>query len=309
MISALTELLESGDSVSLLIAPFIKIDALRVLVEQKQSSGKLQVVIRLKPDDLLSGASDLSIYPYLRDQGVQLFYNHSIHLKLFVFESNCCLVTSGNITGRGLGLSANSNVEAGALVQLDVDDWNRIYDLLNASRVFDDQLYNRLAKYVADATPASSPPVFEWPEGEGKRFTISSLPATEDVEVLSRAYFSDTLDSYSSEAVRRFAHDLATFRIPAGLSEVALQTELSANFRKSPFVSEFIALLKSKGSLRFGAANDWIHRMCEDVPLPYRWELKTNTRILYNWLAHFIPEITWDRPNYAQVIYWNKGKP
>lgn len=46
------------------------------------------------------------------------------------------------------------------------------------------------------------------------------------------------------------------------------------------------------------------HLLKEDVPLPYRWEIKDNTRIFYNWLAHFFDEITWDRPNYSQVIYW-----
>jgi hypothetical protein len=309
MISAVTELLDSGDSVSLLIAPFVKIDALRVLMEQKPTSGKLNVVIRLKPEDLISGASDLSVYPYLRDRGVQLFYNQSIHLKLYVFESNRCLVTSGNITSRGLGLGAINNVEAGALVRLDLEDWNRIYGLVNDSQAVDDHLYDCLSKFVADAPAPPSLPMFDWPKEVHKSFTISSLPATEDVESLFRAYFSATLDSYSTEDVRRIAHDLALFHIPSGLSDLEFEQQLRDSFRSSPFVTEFISFLRSRGSLRFGAVNDWIHRWCEDVPLPYRWELKENTRIFYNWLAHFVPEITWDRPNYAQVIYWNKGNP
>jgi hypothetical protein len=307
MISAVTELLDSGDSVALLIAPFVKLDALRLVMEQKPTSGKLRVIIRLKTEDLLSGATDLSVYPYLRGRGVQLFYNHSIHLKLFVFESNRCLVTSGNITNRGLGLGASNNVEAGALVRIDVEDWNRIYGLVNESRAVDDHLYDCLSKFVANAPVPPSLPIFKWPEVAPKRFTISSLPATEDVEVLSRAYFSDTLESYSTEEVRRIAHDLAIFHIPSGLSKMALEQQLSESFCNSPFVSEFISFLKMEGSLRFGAVNDWIHRWCEDVPLPYRWELKENTSIFFNWLAYFFPEITWDRPNYAQVIYWNKG--
>jgi hypothetical protein len=309
LISSVTALLDSGDSIALLIAPFIKLDALRVLMESNRITSKLRVIIRLKPEDLLSGASDLSIYPFLRERGVPVFYNHSIHLKLFVFESNRCLVTSSNITQRGLGLAHSANVEAGALVQLDIADWNQIYSLINESRLFDDQLYDRLKRFVSDAPPASTSPVFEWPDEEPKSFTISSLPATEDVESLFRAYFCDTLDSYSKEEVRRIAHDLAIFHIPSGLSRMALEQQLGDSFCNSPFVSEFISFLKMEGSLRFGAVNDWIHRWCEDVPLPYRWELKENTRIFYNWLAHFIPEITWDRPNHSQVIYWNKGNP
>ena len=81
---------------------------------------------------------------------------------------------------------------------------------------------------------------------------------------------------------------------------------MGAAFRATPFVSAFVAHLKSERSLHFGAVNAWIHQQCEDVPLPYRWEIKDNTRIFYNWLAHFFDEITWDRPNYSQVIYWNR---
>lgn len=305
--SSLTSALDDGDSLDLLIAPFVKLDALQALVDRTKVSDNLRVIIRLKPEDLVSGASDLAVYPFLREQGIPVFYNHSIHLKLFVFESNRCLVTSGNITNRGLGLGGNGNVEAGAFVCLDSDDWKRIYGLLSASRVLDDLLYERLRKYVAETPAPAGLPKFEWPAEPPGRFTISSLPATETVEALSSAYFSRSLDSYSKEDVRRIAHDLAVFSIPSGLSREMFDQQLREGFCGSPFVSAFTAFLKAHGSLRFGAVNDWIHRMCEDVPLPYRWELKENTRILYNWLAHFVPEITWDRPNYAQVIYWNKG--
>jgi hypothetical protein len=307
IISAVASELSGGDSIAFLIVPFVKLDALQVLIEKNRSETNFSLIVRLKPEDLLSGATDLSIYPFLRDRGVPVFYNHSIHLKLFVFESNRCLVTSGNVTGRGLGLALEGNVEAGAFVHLDLEDWNRIYSLINESRAIDDTLYDRLSKFVADAPTVPSLPIFNWPEEPLKNFTISSLPATEHVEALSRAYFSANLERYSTEDLRRIAHDLAIFNLPSGLSEVEFEQQLKANFCSSPFVSEFIFFLKSHGSLRFGAVNDWIHRWCDDVPLPYRWELKENTRILYNWLAHFVPEITWDRPNYAQVIYWNHG--
>ena len=41
-------------------------------------------------------------------------------------------------------------------------------------------------------------------------------------------------------------------------------------------------------------------------PSPYRWEIKANTRILYDWLEYFFMEIRWDRPRHSQVIYWQQ---
>ena len=99
-------------------------------------------------------------------------------------------------------------------------------------------------------------------------------------------------------------HDLVIFDVPPNLSPAEFTLRLGESFRKTPFVRDFVDYLKTEKNLRFGCVNEWIHRKCEDVPLPYRWEIKENTRIFYNWLSHFIPEITWDRPNYSQIIYW-----
>lgn len=68
---------------------------------------------------------------------------------------------------------------------------------------------------------------------------------------------------------------------------------------------DLVEFIKEQKSARFGAVNDWIHSKCSDVPLPYRWEIKENTNILYNWLDYFFDEIRWDVPGVrSQVIYW-----
>src|SRR5437660_373850 len=82
------------------------------------------------------------------------------------------------------------------------------------------------------------------------------------------------------------------------------RSAVGTSFRDSAFVQAFLRHLSSVSSLRFGAVTDWIHQNCEDVPLPYRSEVKQQVRILYDWLAKFVPQVRWDRPNYSQVIYW-----
>ena len=137
-------------------------------------------------------------------------------------------------------------------------------------------------------------------------FTIGSLPAVASPKHLAEFYFSPNTKDHTPEDVRRATHDLVTFDIPFGLTPVQFEQQLGESFRKAPFVAAFLEFLKAEGSLRFGAVNEWIHQRCEDVPLPYRWQIKENTAIFYDWLAHFVPGVTWDRPNYSQVIYWQK---
>ena len=302
--SKIEELLQSQDSLTLLIAPYIKKEALERLLRPAKAVRNLRVVVRWSPRDLVAGVSDLTVYDYLQDIGVPLYYNHAIHLKLFVFESNYCLATSANITHRGLGYIQDANIEAGALVRLDLQDWEKLYGLLANSRLVDSRIYESLSQYVnAIAAPPKLPP-FVWPVDDLKLYTISALPAMSDVSALAQIYFGSGDEQATPEQLRRAAHDLATFRISPGLNRDDFDERLRASFCRSAFVVDFVEFLKAQRSLRFGAVNDWIHQKCEDVPLPYRWEIKENTRCFYNWLAHFIPEITWDRPNYSQVIYW-----
>jgi hypothetical protein len=141
--------------------------------------------------------------------------------------------------------------------------------------------------------------------GPAKMFTLASLPATDGPDELADFYFNPTVFQRRSESVRRAFQDLATFAIPLGLSRVEFEKTLGNAFRTNPFVLDFVEYLRTEKSLRFGAVNTWIYEKCEDVPLPYRWEIKANTHAFYNWLAHFYREVTWDRPNYSQVIYWN----
>ena len=266
------------------------------------------MICRWRPEDIVAGISDLEVFNFLKESGSQLYVNPDIHLKLYVFASNMAFNTSGNMTLRGLGYSENANIEVGNMVTLSTNDWMKIYEIINNSRQVDDALYQRFKDYAAQRPPRGAllPPMDLLPLA--KTYTISSLPATESPITLGDFYFDPNPEKLTPEEVRRAAHDLAIFGIPPGLPRSEFDKELGVKFCQTPFVKDFVELLKTKRSLRFGAVNDWIHKKCEDVPLPYRWEIKVNTRIFYDWLMHYLPDITWDRPQYSQVIYWKKGQ-
>jgi hypothetical protein len=304
----LEEHVQKGDPLILLISPFIGLEALKRFLMSAGAHHGIKIVVRWRPEDLRSGVSDIEIYPYLAECGIPLYVNKDIHLKLYVFESNIAFSTSGNLTLRGFGYSENSNIEVGSFINIIQEDWARIYKMINTSKQVNEDMYQQYKKYV-EACPKLPktdvpPPDFF---GTPKAYTISSLPAVETPATLAEYYFSSNTAMHSAEVVRRVAHDLVTFCIPPKLNQNEVDQQLGDSFRRTPFVVEFIEVLKAEKSLRFGAVNDWIHQKCEDVPLPYKWEIKENTRIFYNWLEHFFPEITWDRPNYSQVIHW-QGK-
>jgi hypothetical protein len=303
----LEERIQGNDNIILILVPFAKLAALQKLHWLNSKRVKIKVVCRWRPEDIVAGVSDLEIYPFLKQSDCELYINSNIHLKLYVFASNTAFNTSGNMTLRGLGYSESANIEVGNMVSLTTTDWTKIYDVINSSRLVTDDIYQRFKEYSAQHPPVSRPlpPIDLMPAP--KSYTISSLPATDSPKKLADFYFSHEQQKGSLEDIRRAAHDLAIFGIPPGLSASDFDKRLGDAFSKTPFVTDFIAFLKNERSLRFGAVNDWIHNKCEDVPLPYRWEIKENTRIFYDWLVHYHRDITWDRPNHSQVIYWKKG--
>lgn len=304
--TVLEDRIKNGDDLILLLVPFVKLAALKQLHWVHTKRVKLKVICRWHPEDLVSGASDVDVFPYLKECGSQLYINPQIHLKLYVFASNAAFNTSGNLTLRGLGYSDKANVEVGNTVLLAPHDWAHIYSIIGSSRQVDDALYARYKELAEQqAKTAKSPPPTDLLPPP-KTYTISSLPATETPAKLAEFYADPTPARFTPEEIRRATHDLVVFGIPPHLPPAEFHKSLGQAFCKTPFVRDFLELLKLEQSLRFGAVNNWIHQKCEDAPLPYRWEIKENTRIFYDWLAHYIPDISWDRPNHSQVIYWQK---
>jgi hypothetical protein len=308
--AALDKQAQQGDHLFWVVAPFVKLDALVRLFDSTKPAAGLKLVSRWLPSDLVLGVSDLEVYGYLASNGCELYVNHQVHMKLYVFESSAAVSTSANLTQRGLGYCdlVNANIEVGSEAQLNAADWVKLYRVVRDSRLMTPELYARVEAYVK-AQPAPLP--VSKPDdlfGPAKEFTLAALPATDSPQELMEFYLSPELSRVSPEVARRAFHDLATFEVPPGLSTAQFEAVLGDAFRRSAFVVAFVEHLRAQESLRFGAVNNWIHEKCEDVPLPFRWEIKKSTHAFYNWLAHFVSEVTWDRPGYSQVIHWNAAK-
>ena len=307
----LTRQSSQGDPLLMVVSAFVKRDALERLLSEVGCAENLKLVVRWRPEDLLAGVSDLEIYPYLKARGIPLYASSRLHLKLYVCNSNWALSTSANLTQRGLGYSSPDswNIEVGSALKLSRQDWMTLYQVVHDSRLVTDEVYARLLRFVDEQRKEKRPvPEFN-PFGLPKVFTLASLPATDTPEQLEEFYFAESDQVFEPEFIRRAFHDLANLGIPPDLTRDAFRLKLQTEFVRNEFVQAFVQHVIASKSLRFGAATDWIHHHCEDVPLPYRSEIKEQVRILYDWLAGFISGISWDRPQYSQVIRWQEPQP
>lgn len=292
-----------------MVAPFIQLHALAALLEGVENLSGMRVVTRWNAGDLVSGVSDPSVYPWLTARGVSLYHHPRLHLKLYVFNNGSALHTSANVTNRGLGTAPESNIEAGCAVTLAGGDWRQVYAVLGQSVRIDEETHRAALGYIeSNRPPPAQLAPFSIVRETVRSFSTLSLPASPNPEELYNFYRDHEAPAGRDADVAECNHDLALYDMPLGLGKAEFLSFLGERFKAHPFVSALVALIRSEKSVCFGRVTEWIQSNCSDRPTPYRWEIKKNTRIMYDWLAQFYQEISWDRPRHSMIIRWEDDR-
>lgn len=295
---------DTSDAITLIVCPFIQSGAIEVILRELDSVRHLQVVTRWRAVDLLSGVSDIEVYPLLRDRGIPLYLHSAIHLKLFVFENAQALVTSANITQSGLGLSATPNVEIAAQARLEPEDQQQLLVLLSECQRVDDAIYEQARSYIeAYRMPVLPPPSLQLMSATADPpFSVLNLPATGSVMDFVAEYRQ--VAAHDGLGSAEFEHDRLLFGVLAGVDDTSLRSHLQMRFLKQPFTQAVLTLLKTSGSARFGLVTEWVHSLCTDKPTPYRKDIKRLVSNLYQWLADSSSQVRVSRPGHSQILEW-----
>ncbi len=267
-----------------LFVPYIQVEVLARLLEGVEN--RMVIVTTWDPADLLSGASDLAVYPYCRERGIALYVSEALHLKVYSVGLDSAIVATGNISRRGL--MPDGNYEAATTAERLTNEDRLFFETIRANaRLVDDYMYSELQTWVKlNSINVSKPPTLKdvIPMPDREDFLVSALPMTYRVDVLAAGYAKICTGqdpSDDQEVVACIFHDLANYSIPLGLSDDEFRRELSNQFFAHPFIrrmDEFIA-----PEAYFGRIKEWIQNNCNDVPVPSRRELTGNVQVLLEW--------------------------
>src|SRR5689334_127963 len=131
-----------------IIAPFIRVEALNVIL-RGVTLQDVTVITTWATKDILTGASDLDVYPYLRSRGWRLYLHPGLHAKLLISDSESAIVTSANITKPGLGLAEQSNVECASKIgPLTFGERLWLMNLVRASLLVNDEYFLAFKRYL-----------------------------------------------------------------------------------------------------------------------------------------------------------------
>jgi len=242
-------------------SPYIKLETLKALLDG-QTNVKA-VFVRWETKDLILGASDLEIYPYLKEKGIALFRNSRLHLKAYLDDYKKCFLTSANISSRALNLPPYSkyNYEIGTVVEnLNIEDRLYFSIIESDSILITDNIYKQLCEQLPEKKkefPDEEEFAFKF-EAPDKDFLISSLPMTYSIETLYRIY--EDKEFVSDVELNCVLHDLAIYQIPLGLPSNEFREKLSDAFFSHRFIKSFLENLQTTNEIYFGKAKEWVHK-------------------------------------------------
>ena len=179
----------------MLAAPYIKEDSLRRLLDAAPRLASLTCITRWSPSDLSVGAADAAIRGLVIGRGGSFLLHPTLHAKYYRFD-DVVLIGSANITGAGLGLVSNPNLEILSPPSDEFDSvaFERI--LIAQSRVVSDAEY---AVWQSIPVKTQSPVVI--PES----LALTWRPVTRDPEDLWLVYAGATEPGLSGSVCQQAA--------------------------------------------------------------------------------------------------------
>ena len=282
------EYFESGhtDDTIFILVPYIKTAVLEKLLEG--ITNRVVIVTTWEPRDILSGSSELSLYPFCRMHDIALYVSTNMHLKVYSIGLTSAILATGNISCRGL--LPNGNYEAAIkLDSLTIADQLFFERIRMKARLVDDVMYENIVAWNnANPSSLSDPPALDDVISSQNKdnFSVSVLPMTRSVDELAMGYrriCAGRRPSEDPETSACIIHDLVNYDIDSGLGDEEFMRNLTTAFFAHPFIrkiDEFIA-----PEAHFGRIKEWIQCNCTDVPVPSRRELTGNVQVLLEWFV------------------------
>lgn len=282
------ELCRSTDSF-LLISAYCKLPLIKYFDSCMVNEGiEKKLVVRFRPEDIVSGASDLEIYPYCKNHGWKLYFRLDLHAKTYVFDRLRCIIGSANATSSGLSIGGVGNYEIATVCELAENDLCTLDLLLLGAVEINDDIFEKM-QAIIDSCANSRTTAQNWPDEIVDLFVPDySLLFAEDFP--SCQHIKDATDE-----------DFVFLNIKQGVSKETIKTSLY----NSKCYQWLLNLVKRQDNqeMFFGAITAELHNVLLNDPKPFRKDVKQLLSNLLSWIEDLeMDELLVDRPSYSQRV-------
>ncbi len=284
--------LSSAEQEVIVMSAFIKLDALKWLIENSKTSN-LTVVARWQPSDLAVGASDLECFYLCDEANIPFGISQNLHGKVYIVDSKI-FIGSANLTSKGMSLSHAGNDEFGTGFEYGQTEKIKVRDYLASVNWLDVKTVELMADFLRSFGGNTDVQSNEWPQEISEQLGSQPLGVWfHDLPMCN----PNQLLAQTAEATA-MEHDLDCFRSKKGAAE----DELLKGFMSSQICFWLEVQLQEYGELSFGKVTSLFHDQVLDDPMPYRKNIKEGVANLFDWASRCNTKFEVTRPQHRQVI-------
>ena len=269
----------------LIVAPFIGSNAFARLVSAIPPGVESRVVTRWRPEDVLSGVSDLRTLDVARERDIPLYLRNDLHAKLYVAD-NRCLVGSANVTDTALGWRMPSNLEL--LVSVDRNDPSIkefIDDLFQNLVLANDRQREILQRLLDDLQREvdSNVPLVVDANGPST-IPMNWVPTIKKPEDLYALYSSDE-NRVLRSAIDVTRSELERFCVPHGLNEAGFRSWIGAVLSQMPIIEKTISHIEDRLDLSENVFRGLLSEVGADIE---EYPVRDRMVVIQRWLEYFL---------------------
>ena len=279
---------------ALIVSAFIKAPALSWLLSCLEVPD-VTVICRWRPDDLLSGASDLEVFDLISNYGGEFRVNNNLHAKAYALDENI-IVGSPNLTSKGLGLDDNLNHELSISYKVREQDELVLQKYLRDSTLVNRDIYDDMVTWLQDKPKITPPSVkLTWP--------ASVLPSCKDPTQYIFTFIDfPCLNPEAYISLNGSAQQLNDTTVALGSVEQIRDFDEALTLFKKSSAYKWVCSIMGRGQeMRFGELTAKLHDQFSRDPRPYRPDIKQTVRCLCTWL-NSLPEFTVAIPSARSVV-------
>ncbi len=301
--------LRSAHGRVIIVSAYLTSPAVSWLRDRIPAGISVDLIVRWKLQDLLSGGSDLGSWSIASHAGWSFRALQDLHAKIWLADSERLFIGSANATARGLGLECAGNIEYGVEVPPTAADIHTVLNLVASSVRITPALFSEIEEVVNSADALHGSEAMGWPDVLALRLDPRVVP--------ERLWTSECFQTDGAWVCLESASDPSLqSAIACDLSLLVLRghklvysdigsSKLRESLRQTKLYRWLVNELKLQpaAELYFGALTARLHDSLADDPKPYRQTIKHLVVNLLSWIELIRPpEIIIDRPNHSQRI-------